>query len=218
MNAGDQRSRVKTPALGQPASDAMAGGAQGVRAGPVAGFTSLPEACPVRVLHPEAIGRAQATLRTDADYGDLAETFRALGDASRAKILHALQSGELCVCDLAALIGISESAISQHLRVLRSLRIVRHRKVGRVVYYSLEDACIRAFLTIALTHLDDPAGGPEGGQPALEVVTLPAGRPGRPRSRSRAPARGVARDGRGAGYRPVAARGRREESGAGRRD
>lgn len=114
--------------------------------------------CPVRVLHPEAIAQAQVTLRTDADYADLAETFRALGDASRSKILHALLSGELCVCDLAALIGISESAISQHLRVLRSLRIVRHRKVGRVVYYSLEDACIRALLAIALTHLDDPVG------------------------------------------------------------
>lgn len=191
MNAVDQRSRIKTPA---------------------------PEACPVRVLHPEAIGRAQATLRADADYADLAETFRALGDASRAKILHALQSGELCVCDLAALIGISESAISQHLRVLRSLRIVRHRKVGRVVYYSLEDACIRALLSIALTHLDDPAGGPELGQPALEVVTLSQNGPGRPRSRSRGPARSVAEDGEGANYQPVADRGQGEEAGAGRHD
>jgi hypothetical protein len=79
-------------------------------------------------------------------------------------VLHALLGGELCVCDLAALIGISESAISQHLRVLRGLRIVRHRKVGRVVYYSLEDACIRALLTVALTHLDDP-----GSRPAAEI-------------------------------------------------
>jgi DNA-binding transcriptional ArsR family regulator len=101
--------------------------------------------------------RAQAALRPDEDYAELAETFRALGDASRSKILHALLTGELCVCDLAALIGISESAVSQHLRVLRSLRIVRNRKVGRVVYYSLEDACIRALLAVALTHIDDPA-------------------------------------------------------------
>jgi ArsR family transcriptional regulator, lead/cadmium/zinc/bismuth-responsive transcriptional repressor len=212
---GERRSKAGTPPLGQPApgqaqDDVVAGGAEGAEGGPVTGFTTLPEACPVRVLHPEAIGRAQATLRADADYADLAETFRALGDASRAKILHALQSGELCVCDLAALIGISESAISQHLRVLRSLRIVRHRKVGRVVYYSLEDACIRALLSIALTHLDDPAGGPGLGPPALEVVTLPPARPGRPRSRRRIPAHSVARDGRGAVSRPVAAQGRRD--------
>jgi ArsR family transcriptional regulator, lead/cadmium/zinc/bismuth-responsive transcriptional repressor len=113
--------------------------------------------CPVRVVHPEAIARAQGSLRPDEQYADLAETFRALGDASRAKILHALLTGELCVCDLAALVGITESAVSQHLRVLRSLRIVRPRKAGRVVYYSLEDACIRALLTIGLGHLDDPA-------------------------------------------------------------
>jgi DNA-binding transcriptional ArsR family regulator len=118
--------------------------------------------CPVRVVHPEAIARTQAALRPDEDYGDLAETFRALGDASRAKILHALCAEALCVCDLAALLGITESAVSQHLRVLRARRIVRSRKVGRVVYYSLEDACIRALLAVALTHLDDPTGEPAG--------------------------------------------------------
>ena len=108
-------------------------------------------------VHPEALARARAQLRLDEDYADLAAMFRALGDTSRAKILHALLGGELCVSDLAALVGISESAVSQHLRLLRALRIVRNRKVGRLVYYSLEDACIRALLTIALTHLDDPA-------------------------------------------------------------
>src|ERR671936_2664081 len=105
--------------------------AAGAGAGMAAGFAAAPadsagDRCPVRVLHPEAMARAEATLRPDEDYADLAETFRALGDASRAKILHALLGGELCVCDLAALAGISESAVSQHLRVLRSLRVVRN--------------------------------------------------------------------------------------------
>jgi DNA-binding transcriptional ArsR family regulator len=134
--------------------------------------TAVGESCAVRMVHPDAIARAEASLRPDVDYADLAETFRALGDASRAKILHALLSQELCVCDLAALAGITESAVSQHLRVLRGLRIVRNRKVGRVVYYSLEDACIRALLTIALTHIDDPQSvaesvGAPGPEPAL---------------------------------------------------
>ena len=133
--------------------------------------------CPVRVLHPEAIARARRVLRPEAQYGDLAETFRALGDASRARILHALLAEELCVCDLAALAGLTESAVSQHLRVLRARRIVRPRKAGRAVYYRLEDACIRALLTIALTHLDDPL-------PAAEVA-LPAGDASRVRGRAR---------------------------------
>lgn len=119
-----------------------------------------PEACPERAIHPEVLALARAAARPDEDYAVLAETFRALGDASRSKIVHGLLSQELCVCDLAALVGITESAVSQHLRVLRSLRLVRNRKVGRVVYYSLEDACIRALLTVALTHLDDPAAAP----------------------------------------------------------
>lgn len=129
--------------------------------GTVAGGAAAGEGddCPVRVLHPEAIARAQAVLRPDEQYGDLAETFRALGDASRARILHALLAEELCVCDLAALAGLTESAVSQHLRVLRARRIVRPRKAGRAVYYRLEDACIRALLTIALAHLDDPLPG-----------------------------------------------------------
>jgi ArsR family transcriptional regulator, lead/cadmium/zinc/bismuth-responsive transcriptional repressor len=120
------------------------------------------ERCPVRVLHPEAIERARASARADEDYAELAEIFRALGDASRARILHGLLEQEMCVCDLSALVGISESAISQHLRVLRGLRLVRNRKVGRVVYYSLEDACIRALLTVAITHLDDPTAHRRG--------------------------------------------------------
>jgi ArsR family transcriptional regulator, lead/cadmium/zinc/bismuth-responsive transcriptional repressor len=130
------------------------------------------EVCPVRVLHPEALARARATMRPDETYGALAETFRALGDASRARILHALLTEELCVCDLAALAGISESAVSQHLRVLRGLRVVRSRKAGRVVYYALADACIRALLTIALTHLDDPRAEGEGEQSG-QVRDLP---------------------------------------------
>ncbi len=123
------------------------------------------DSCPVRALHPEAIARARAALRPDEHYANLAETFRALGDASRAKILHALMTGELCVCDLATLAGISESAVSQHLRVLRSLRIVKHRKVGRVVYYALADACIQALLRVAITHIDDPPAV-DGREPA----------------------------------------------------
>ena len=75
------------------------------------------------------------TVRPEA----LAETFRALGDPTRVRLLTALAQAELCVCDLAALAGISESATSHQLRLLRSLRLVRTRRDGRMVYYRLDD-------------------------------------------------------------------------------
>ena len=163
-------------------------GAQRLTGG-VAGRAAAGEGddCPVRVLHPEAIARAQAVLRPDEQYGDLAETFRALGDASRARILHALLAEELCVCDLAALAGLTESAVSQHLRVLRARRIVRPRKAGRAVYYRLEDACIRALLTIALTHLDDQGAADDGAADARPLPATPATRA--PTAASAPPAR-----------------------------
>jgi DNA-binding transcriptional ArsR family regulator len=86
---------------------------------------------------------------------DLADTFRVLGDPTRIKILDALSGGELCVCDIAALAGISESAVSHQLRLLRGMRLVRPRRAGRLVYYSLDDHHIIALLQQALTHVEE---------------------------------------------------------------
>lgn len=113
--------------------------------------------CAVRVVHPELVEQAQVGLLSDEAYVDLAETFRALGDSTRAKIVHALADQTLCVCDLAQVVGVSEPAVSQHLRLLRSLRIVRGRRAGKMVYYSLEDEHVRALLDMALGHRDDAA-------------------------------------------------------------
>ncbi|MCX6023028.1 MAG: metalloregulator ArsR/SmtB family transcription factor [Chloroflexi bacterium] len=88
---------------------------------------------------------------------DLAETFRALGDSTRIKIVYALADQPLCVCDLAQVVGVSEPAVSQHLRLLRSLRIVRGRRDGKMVYYSLEDEHVRALLGMALGHREEEA-------------------------------------------------------------
>lgn len=85
----------------------------------------------------------------------LAETFRALGDPARATILYALVHGELCVCDLAEVVGISESAVSHHLRVLRNLRLVSYRRRGRRVCYSLADEHIRTLLAQGLQHVEE---------------------------------------------------------------
>src|SRR4051794_33767378 len=99
-----------------------------------------PTECAVRSVHPDRVETARGRLLDDAAYVDLAETFRALGDSTRSKIVHALIDQSLCVCDLAQVVGVSEPAVSQHLRLLRSLRIVRGRRAGKMVYYALEDA------------------------------------------------------------------------------
>ncbi|MDB5073980.1 MAG: ArsR family transcriptional regulator, partial [Chloroflexi bacterium] len=95
---------------------------------------------------------ALAGLELDEVYGELAALFGALADPTRAKIVHALLQAELCTCDLAAVVGISESGTSQHLRVLRSLRLVKSRRAGKFVYYSLDDAHIALLVRIGLTH------------------------------------------------------------------
>jgi ArsR family transcriptional regulator, lead/cadmium/zinc/bismuth-responsive transcriptional repressor len=86
---------------------------------------------------------------------DLADTFRVLGDPTRVRILDALSTGELCVCDIASLVGISESAASHQLRLLRGMRLVRPRRAGRLVYYAVDDDHILALLQQALTHVEE---------------------------------------------------------------
>ena len=83
----------------------------------------------------------------------LAETFRAIGDPTRVRILDALSHGELCVCDLAAVLGLSQSAASHQLRLLRGLRLVRPRRAGRVVFYALDDQHIMDILRQTLQHV-----------------------------------------------------------------
>jgi ArsR family transcriptional regulator, lead/cadmium/zinc/bismuth-responsive transcriptional repressor len=86
----------------------------------------------------------------------LAETFRVLGDPTRVRIVDALAGGELCVCDIASLIGMSESAVSHQLRMLRAMRLVRTRRAGRLIYYSLDDHHIVELLKQGLTHVQEP--------------------------------------------------------------
>jgi ArsR family transcriptional regulator, lead/cadmium/zinc/bismuth-responsive transcriptional repressor len=85
---------------------------------------------------------------------ELAEEFKLLGDPNRVRILYALlSSGELCVCDLAATVGVSETTVSHAMRLLRAAGIVRNRRDGRLIYYRLDDARVRMLLELSREHL-----------------------------------------------------------------
>jgi DNA-binding transcriptional ArsR family regulator len=111
------------------------------------------ETCQERSIHIEDVARARSYLREDGTYSELAELFGALADPTRAAIVHILRHQELCTCDIAAVVGVTESGVSQHLRVLRSLRLVKSRRTGKFVYYSLDDAHIDLLVQIGLIHL-----------------------------------------------------------------
>jgi DNA-binding transcriptional ArsR family regulator len=89
---------------------------------------------------------------------ELSEIFRALGDPTRLRIVSALAVNELCVCDLANLLGSSISAVSHQLRVLRNMKLVKHRKKGKMVYYSLDDQCVETLLAEGLRHTEPSHG------------------------------------------------------------
>ena len=108
--------------------------------------------CQVRCINEDDVARTRSLLKDDGTYAALAELFGALADASRSKIVHALLQQELCTCDIAVLVGISESGVSQHLRILRALRLVKFRRAGKLVYYSLDDAHIALLVQTGLTH------------------------------------------------------------------
>jgi DNA-binding transcriptional ArsR family regulator len=109
--------------------------------------------CAVRHVHGEDVARARSLLAEDGTYVELSSLFAALADTTRVKLVHVLLRQELCTCDLAATLGVSESATSQHLRLLRSLRLVRSRRAGKVVYHSLDDEHIAALVRVGLVHL-----------------------------------------------------------------
>ncbi|UBV44168.1 metalloregulator ArsR/SmtB family transcription factor (plasmid) [Deinococcus taeanensis] len=110
------------------------------------------DVCDVNCLHPEAVDLARTHQPDHACIEQAAAFLKLMADPTRIRILSALQATELCVCDLAAVVGISESAVSHQLRLLRTGRIVTYRKEGRVAYYRLLDHHVTTTLGNALDH------------------------------------------------------------------
>ncbi len=113
------------------------------------------EVCELKHASPEAVRAVRETLIGDRAAAALAATFSVLGDPTRVRLLDALARRELCVCELAELIGSSDSAVSHQLRLLRSLRLVRSRRSGRMIYYTLDDDHIRQLLDQSRRHVEE---------------------------------------------------------------
>lgn len=109
--------------------------------------------CIEEVKHPEQISKAKQALPDDEVLLDTSELFKIMGDPSRMRIIIALMAAELCVCDLAELTEISQSAVSHQLRILRQARLVRYRREGKNAYYSLEDTHVSSLVQLALEHV-----------------------------------------------------------------
>ena len=147
--------RARHPA--RPARRSGPSAAAKVRRSARANDATCPAVCEVDVVDQAKVTRARQALPPPATVGLLAETFKALGDPTRLQIVSALAHEELCVCDLASLVGVSQSAVSHSLRVLRDLRLVRYRKVGRIAYYTLDDAHIVSLLGEGRRHVEEQA-------------------------------------------------------------
>lgn len=113
------------------------------------------ELCPVPVIHTEAVEAVRGVMPADEQLYDLADLYKMFADSTRVKILWALKNRELCVCDLTSLLAVTQSAVSHQLRLLKTGRLVKSRRDGKVVYYSLADEHVEELLRVGLDHVKE---------------------------------------------------------------
>ena len=109
--------------------------------------------CQVRMVHLDRVAKARKDAISEKDVDRLALIYKLLGEPSRLKIAMALRGGEMCVCDLAAFLGISESAVSHQIRRLRDLALVKSRREGQILYYSLDDHKLDELIRVGLGYV-----------------------------------------------------------------
>lgn len=113
------------------------------------------ESCNCSIIHEDVVDKARESMPEEETLYDLAELFKVFGDTTRIKILCALFESEMCVCDISALLCMNHSAISHQLRVLKQARLVKYRKDGKVVYYSLDDEHVKQIFDQGLVHINE---------------------------------------------------------------
>ncbi|HUW40957.1 MAG TPA: metalloregulator ArsR/SmtB family transcription factor [Rectinemataceae bacterium] len=141
---------------GWPSVDPPAGGEARTKKLPA-------EACGCSQIHAAGVEAALRSLPPSDLLIGIAELMKVFGDAGRLRILFALAAAELCVCDLAALIGCSQSAVSHQLALLRAARLVRSRRSGKSVFYSLDDSHVDSLLRLGLEHAAERSHSSSGG-------------------------------------------------------
>lgn len=115
--------------------------------------------CDCEVIHKDIVNKVKVRMPQDEDIYDLSDFFKVLGDSTRMKIIWALDESEMCVCDIAVLLNMTKSAISHQLRSLRDANLVKFRKEGKTVYYSLKDEHVRDIYEIGMEHIKEKYNG-----------------------------------------------------------
>ena len=113
------------------------------------------ECCGFLCVHEQTVEQVLSEMPSDEHLYDLAELFKVFGDSTRIKILYALFEAELCVCDIAQLLGLTQSAVSHQLRVLKNARLVKPRREGKTVFYSLADDHVRRIIAQGMDHINE---------------------------------------------------------------
>ena len=111
--------------------------------------------CDCGVIHKEIVDMVKIKLPKEENLYDLAELFKVFGDSTRIKILSALFESEMCVCDIAYLLNMTPSAISHQLRILKQARLIKNRRDGKIVFYSLDDGHIKQIFDQGLNHINE---------------------------------------------------------------
>ena len=111
------------------------------------------DGCLVRIVHLDRVEKARKEIIADRELDRLSLTYKVLGDPNRLKIVMALKNVEMCVCDMAAFTGLSESAVSHQLRRLKDLALVKSRRDGQIIYYALDDEHVSGLMEVGLEHV-----------------------------------------------------------------
>lgn len=111
--------------------------------------------CEITYIDKKKVSSVKKKMKPEKTIQQLAETFKVLGDPTRTKIIFALSQEELCVCDIANLLGTTKSAVSHQLRILRNMKLVKYRKDGKIVFYSLDDEHIKNLFDEGLRHVEE---------------------------------------------------------------
>jgi len=113
------------------------------------------ECCETTEIHADRLKTVRETLPEEADLYDLAELFKIFGDSTRIRILFVLFEAEVCVCDLAAVLGMTPSAVSHQLRILKQNKLVKNRREGKSIFYSLADDHVRTIIQQGMEHIEE---------------------------------------------------------------